>query len=62
MVGHRDTWKTGRKEKVGKRGAGDMVEREGREEDPLIQMKLHAGLASNPSPPQSDGEGGDGAS
>lgn len=55
-------WKTGRKEKVGKRGARDMVEREGREEDPLIQMKLHAGLASDPSPPQSDGEGGDGAS
>lgn len=49
-------------EKVGKRGAGDMVGREGRKEDPLIQMKLHAALASDPSPPQSNGEGGSGAS
>lgn len=61
MVGHRDTWKTW-EEKVGKRGAGDTVGREGREEDPLIQMKLHAGLASDPSPPQSNGEGVNGAS
>lgn len=44
---------------VGKRGAGDMV---GREEDSLIQMKLHAGLASDPSPPESNGEGVNGAS
>lgn len=51
----------GREGKAGKTGAREAAGREG-EGDPLVQMKLHAGLVSYPSPPRSDREGASGAS